>query len=380
MYECIVSIIDNCAVIVRFNMDFKSLMSAQISKGKPPPTNGVTATLKYQRRAEIEAERQVAYVTEQERLQAEREERVAKKRKLEEDDAEKHSEREAKLHKLAAESKLRREAEEKHEERARRKRLGLPELLQTKEGVEAADSLAEGEEDIPDDELRSKLRDREEPATLFDESHTARVKRYYTLTRKALTPRLSNGPIPTTMMLVEEKDMLLPDTIPKPNTIEHTFLYRQLASYFTLLLTEWSRDLNARDQDTKESGTGRAAYNSYVNVIRDLTPLFRRLEDRTLAPDLLSPLCEIVRYAQNRQYVKANDAYLTLSIGKAAWPIGVTMVGIHERSAREKLHEHDKQAHIMADEVTRKILQNVKRCLSYAQTRWPPTDLGQLMG
>jgi pre-mRNA-splicing factor 18 len=64
----------------------------------------------------------------------------------------------------------------------------------------------------------------------------------------------------------------------------------------------------------------------------------------------------------------------------SAWPIGVTMVGIHERSAREKLHESDKTAHIMSDETTRKYLQSIKRCLSFAQTRWPPDDQLQLMG
>ena len=57
------------------------------------------------------------------------------------------------------------------------------------------------------------------------------------------------------------------------------------------------------------------------------------------------------------------------------------MVGIHERSAREKLHESDKgTAHIMSDETTRKFLQSIKRCLSFAQTRWPPDDPLQLMG
>ena len=57
------------------------------------------------------------------------------------------------------------------------------------------------------------------------------------------------------------------------------------------------------------------------------------------------------------------------------------MVGIHERSTREKLHESDKgAAHIMSDEVTRKYLQSIKRCLSFAQTRWPPDDQLQLMG
>jgi pre-mRNA-splicing factor 18 len=359
-------------------MDFKSLMAAQISKAKGA-TNGAGPTSKYQRRADFEAERQAAYAAEQAKLEADQEERAAKRRRLEEESADKTAEREAVLKRLAAESKLRREAQQKEEERARRKRLGLPELPDPDTG-EQADALADDEEDIDEDQLRAKLRSLDHPAALFDESHTARLKRYYKLIRKSLGPKLSHGPIPTTLELVEEKDMLLPQQIPKPDTPEHQFLYRQLASYFTLLLTEWSRDLNARDEEVKESSTGRAALQSHLNVIGDLTPLFRKLESRTLAPDLLPPLCEIVSHAQHRKYVKANDAYLTLSIGKAAWPIGVTMVGIHERSAREKLHEQDKQAHIMSDEVTRKMLQSVKRCLSYAQTRWPPTDLGQLMG
>merc|ERR1712230_288321 len=94
---------------------------------------------------------------------------------------------------------------------------------------------------------------------------------------------------------------------------------------------------------------------------------------------VLEPIVEIVKAAQERRYVDANDGYLRLSIGKAAWPIGVTMVGIHERSAREKLHESDK-GHVMGDEVTRKFLQSIKRCLSFAQVRWPPEDIRQLMG
>ena len=63
---------------------------------------------------------------------------------------------------------------------------------------------------------------------------------------------------------------------------------------------------------------------------------------------------------QNRNYMYANDVYLRLAIGNAPWPIGVTSVGIHERSAREKIshvmNQHG-QAHIMNDEATRKFLQ-----------------------
>jgi pre-mRNA-splicing factor 18 len=63
---------------------------------------------------------------------------------------------------------------------------------------------------------------------------------------------------------------------------------------------------------------------------------------------------------QKREYQAANDSYLRLSIGNAAWPIGVTMVGIHERSAREKIGQ-DSVAHVLNDEVSRKYIQSVKR-------------------
>jgi len=373
-------------------MDFKSLMSAQISKAKPPSgASPGSAGSKYVRRADVEAARQAAYEAEQARLAAEREERAAKKRKLEEGEAQRIAAREEKKRKWAEESRVRREAREREEERLRRKRLGLPELPEPadendeagKPGERAEEEHAHDHDhdDIPDDELRSQLRQLDEPVTLFDESHAARLQRYRALRRRrALASQLSNGPIPTSLELLPEKDILLPEKVPPDGTPEHKFVYRQLASYFTLLLSEWSIALSQRDAAVKESSTGKAAYNSYTVVVRDLTPLFRRFEKADLEPGLLEPICEVVRHAQHRRYVAANDAYLRLSIGKAAWPIGVTMVGIHERSAREKLHESDKQAHILSDEVTRKFLQSIKRCLSFAQTRWPPEDLAQLMG
>lgn len=117
----------------------------------------------------------------------------------------------------------------------------------------------------------------------------------------------------------------------------------------------------------------------YVVLETNIVQLFRKFEQGDLDDDILKPVIEIVQALQERRYVDANDGYLRLSIGKAAWPIGVTMVGIHERSAREKLHDGEK-GHVMGDEVTRKYLQSIKRCLTFAQVRWPPTDLRQLMG
>ena len=68
----------------------------------------------------------------------------------------------------------------------------------------------------------------------------------------------------------------------------------------------------------------------------------------------------MVRAMRDRNYLEANDVYLRLAIGTAPWPIGVTSVGIHERSAREKISHvmnTSGQAHIMNDEATRKYFQ-----------------------
>ena len=51
-----------------------------------------------------------------------------------------------------------------------------------------------------------------------------------------------------------------------------------------------------------------------------------------LPADVLTRMSEIVHYTQKRQYQRANDAYLRLSIGNAPWPIGVTMVGFVDHS------------------------------------------------
>jgi len=45
----------------------------------------------------------------------------------------------------------------------------------------------------------------------------------------------------------------------------------------------------------------------------------------------------VVHYAYMRNYIKAHEKYLELAIGNAPWPMGVTMVGIHERTGREKI-------------------------------------------
>jgi len=128
-------------------------------------------------------------------------------------------------------------------------------------------------------------------------------------------------------------------------------------------LREWEQAMAERPDHIKHSTQGKRAAVTQVQSGEYLKPLFKLLRNRDLPSDVLGRLAEIVHYMQKRQYQKANDSYLRLSIGNAPWPIGVTMVGIHERSAREKIST-DQVAHVLNDEVSRKYIQSLKRHVS----------------
>ncbi|KOS16946.1 Pre-mRNA-splicing factor 18 [Escovopsis weberi] len=347
-------------------MDFAALMNKELSKSKKPA--GGDTPKKYERRSEIEAERKRQYLADQKALEVEKEAKAEAKRKREEDAAAESALREEKRRRLAEESRRRREEQEWEEEQARRRRLGLPEQIKGGEQDDAANG-DEGSE-IPEAQLVAKLRELGQPAVLFGESHAGRLRRY----RRSMMVA-SNHPIPTTLELVDEKDMRVDGALPKDKE-GREWLFRQLASYFTMVLTAYQ---NAMEEEKRDTNASKMAYSAMVQTRENMKPLFRKFESGDLDDSLLEPIVEIVKALQERRYVDANDGYLRLSIGKAAWPIGVTMVGIHERSAREKLHNGEK-GHVMGDEVTRKYLQSIKRCLTFAQVRWPPKDLRQLMG
>lgn len=233
-------------------MDFASLMSKEISKAKP--TN--EQSKKYKKRSEVEAERQAKYLAEQRAIEAEKEAKIAQKRKREEEEAEANIIREEKRRKLAEESRRRREEQEAGEERARRKRLGLPELVK-EETVEVE------EDDIKAEDLVEKLRAMGEPVILFGETHKQQLRRF-----RKLGTVMTIGPIPTSLVLVEEKDMKV-ETVPKDDE-GRKFLFRQLASYFTMVLKEWEEALEKEKRDTFAS---KAAYNAMVQSKENMTPV-----------------------------------------------------------------------------------------------------------
>lgn len=217
------------------------------------------------KRAEIEAERQAAYRAEQKALEEARVAKLAEKRKREEDAAAEDAAREEKRRKLADESRRRREEKEWEDEQARRRRLGLPESQKKdKDAVDEENELGAGEEDIPEEELLAKLRNLGEPVVLFGESHRGRVRRY-----KRLTTVVTKGPIPTTLQPVDEKDMKVDGKVPK-DVEGRRWLFRQLASYFIMVMTAYEQAMEAESRDTTAS---RNAYNAMVQTRENIKPV-----------------------------------------------------------------------------------------------------------
>ena len=152
-----------------------------------------------------------------------------------------------------------------------------------------------------------------------------------------------------------------------------------LEIFFNTLLQEWQSDLDSRAEEVKKSTSGRMASATFHQTREYLNPFFVMLNKDDLSGDILSHVVDIVGFLQDREYVRANDTYLRLSIGNAPWPIGVTMVGIHERSAHEKINTGT-VAHALNDEVTRKWIQSIKRLMTFCQKVHPPSDPSKAMG
>lgn len=137
--------------------------------------------------------------------------------------------------------------------------------------------------------------------------------------------------------------------------------------FFKSMLQRWEKDLANRPDHIKRTAQGKIATKTMKQCKDYIRPLFKLCKRREVPADIRPNLVEIVRYCRQGEFVRANDAYIRLAIGNAAWPIGVTMVGIHERTGREKINAN-KQAHVMNNESQRKYLTSVKRLISYAQS------------
>jgi pre-mRNA-splicing factor 18 len=149
--------------------------------------------------------------------------------------------------------------------------------------------------------------------------------------------------------------------------------HKRIYRHFKGLLKQWEADLNERPDDVKRCLAGRNETKKLKQCKDYIRPLFQLCKRRQLEENLLNKLDQMVHYCEQGEFVRAHDAYMDVAIGRAAWPIGVTMVGIHARTGRAKI-ESANVAHVMNSELQRKYLTSVKRLLTFEQNKRTDVD------
>lgn len=142
----------------------------------------------------------------------------------------------------------------------------------------------------------------------------------------------------------EEEDKDLVDAfasaaaaVAKQRATENMKPIDQVGAFFKNLLEEWEKELDSKAEDWIYSDLGRQSIANCRLCRNHMKPLFKRIKRRELPGDIERALFLIVKAMKARDYRQAADVYVGLAIGNAPWPIGVTSIGIHERSAREKI-------------------------------------------
>lgn len=267
-----------------------------------------------------------------------------------------------------------------------------------------ADSQKDNQEDrtLPRKEVIKRLRERNEPILLYGENEAESFQRLRRL--EILEPEVDRSFRNDFQEALEKVDQAYLDEILKTqgktndgksvNDVkfeeESTTLeeiksmtndfgkgnvshdVKVILTFLKFILHLWGTKLNSRSENEKICMKGKLASATYNQTQSYIGPLFKRLKNKTVPEDILEYLVDIVKNMLDRDYVKANDTYLQMAIGNAPWPIGVTMVGIHARTGREKIFSRN-IAHVLNDETQRKFIQALKRMMTQCQ-RLFPTD------
>ncbi|KAJ8097789.1 hypothetical protein POJ06DRAFT_260097 [Lipomyces tetrasporus] len=363
-------------------MDFSALLAKEIAKKKEAATvtaskneNGASHkpagsdTPRFIRRGDVEHAREQAYLAEKAKREEDKRLEHEKRRREQQDE---DGRRERKRREAEQKYLEKKRAREEQEEFEKQKKLKNKNRANTKsptpdarEGTADAEELAKLTE-LTEEDMLVRLRKLREPARYFGESDKSRLRRLRRAERRAET---SDEVIEELLATINH------NIVGQDVKTDRPKVYLQLEKYFRYLLKEWERVLVTRD-DTPDQ-----AFETLSQTKGYLQPLFEQLRKKNLHEQIYPSLATLMIYLQQRKYRDANDTYLKLSIGNAAWPIGVTAVGIHERSARERITGQDVDgklgkssvqiAHVMSDEKTRKWLTAVKRLITFSESQWP---------
>ena len=144
----------------------------------------------------------------------------------------------------------------------------------------------------------------------------------------------------------------------------------ELFNWINIVLEDWEQYIieNLNDKRVKSNFVSKEL-EKYKQCTQNIRPLLNLLQERKLHQVILDKLFKVMVFAENRDLLNANDRYIDLSIGNAAWPMGLTMVGIHQRTGKSSVAP-TQVAYILNDEETKKYLQSIRRILSFLQVRY----------
>jgi pre-mRNA-splicing factor 18 len=254
------------------------------------------------------------------------------------------------------------------------------------------------------DQVIARLRELNEPATLFgelDRDRVRRLERAELLAASGLDFAISGGENDFRKALKELDELRCEETdmeervrarhLAREQRIsEYSRMLRdadtafacaeqRVAASLRKLLDEWERYVDAQMADIAEMSGGVNGRLSAVQrqdaavhkqTVGYMESLFDLLDRRQLEASQLDAIDRIVKAIDARQYREAHDAYMSMAIGNAPWPLGATMTSIHSRSAREKIFAKN-VAHVLNDEQQRKYIQSIKRLITFAERLRP---------
>ncbi|KAL2311940.1 hypothetical protein POMI540_4554 [Schizosaccharomyces pombe] len=305
------------------------------------------------RRGDWEKEREKKYLQEK---QQKDEQRELKKRKLEEERL-KYEEKKLRISRLANKESSR------NEELLTETTTPSPAVkaspASTKVSVSENDRLSIPEitkDNLTLTEIIAKLREMKEPIRLFGESEEATIQRYYSLLKYKKLEEIENELLTKGVETIDFEHA----TTTKPK------VSKQVVAFLQHGIRIWDNFLSSKSINSFESSESQMQLKIFRQAKQDLDVLIQLIVDEALNDDIFKRIAEICYRCQKHEFVKANDMYLRLTIGNAPWPIGVTMVGIHERSAHQRLQANP-SSNILKDEKKRKCLQALKRFITFQE-------------
>lgn len=207
------------------------------------------------------------------------------------------------------------------------------------------------------DEQKDKDDEKDKDEEKKKEDENSKKKRKYKLTIKP------------SYITIEKRDNTKKRVV-DATQFSNEYKSNELFNWINIVLEDWEQYIieNLNDKRVKSNFVSKEL-EKYKQCTQNIRPLLNLLQERKLHQVILDKLFKVMVFAENRDLLNANDRYIDLSIGNAAWPMGLTMVGIHQRTGKSTVAP-TQVAYILNDEETKKYLQSIRRILSFLQVRY----------